>query len=157
ASFRHQVTPLLGAGVEVSGGTAFGLHDDQLEARAHVQFQVRNLDLIVGGGSGIVRGPGVPTFRLFAGGTWSPPQRLDSDDDGVLDGVDGCPAIKEDRDRYQDKDGCPEPDNDEDGWPDDRDMCPDRPEDMDHYQDDDGCPEPDNDGDTIPDGYDSCP
>ncbi len=81
----------------------------------------------------------------------------DRDDDGILNADDACPDQAEDRDGYQDEDGCPELDNDRDGLNDDCDKCPDQPEDMDGFQDEDGCPDPDNDGDGIIDAHDNCP
>jgi hypothetical protein len=81
----------------------------------------------------------------------------DADGDGVRDSVDKCPNEPEDRDGFQDEDGCPDPDNDRDGIPDALDKCPNEPEDKDGFQDDDGCPDPDNDGDGVPDALDKCP
>ncbi len=81
----------------------------------------------------------------------------DSDGDGVPDAQDKCPAEPEDRDGFQDDDGCPELDNDGDGILDSKDKCPLEPEDADGFQDDDGCPEPDNDLDGVLDGVDKCP
>lgn len=81
----------------------------------------------------------------------------DRDDDGIPDRRDGCPAEPEDRDGFQDEDGCPDLDNDQDGVPDHLDYAPLEPEDFDGYQDEDGVPEPDNDGDGILDGADHCP
>jgi outer membrane protein OmpA-like peptidoglycan-associated protein len=63
----------------------------------------------------------------------------------------------EDKDGFQDEDGCPDPDNDGDGIPDVVDKCPNEPEDRDGFQDEDGCPDPDNDGDGILDKEDKCP
>ena len=51
----------------------------------------------------------------------------DLDGDGVLDDVDQCPRVPEDKDGFQDEDGCPDPDNDKDGVPDVTDKCPDEP------------------------------
>ena len=65
--------------------------------------------------------------------------------------------MPEDRDGFQDKDGCPDPDNDKDGIPDKDDQCPNDPEDKDGFEDEDGCPDPDNDKDGIPDVKDKCP
>ncbi len=81
----------------------------------------------------------------------------DRDGDGIPDRRDLCPREPEDRDRFQDADGCPDLDNDEDGIPDDVDLAPMDPEDFDGWQDEDGLPEPDNDGDGILDRYDACP
>ena len=81
----------------------------------------------------------------------------DSDGDGIPDDVDKCPTAAEDKDGFQDEDGCPDPDNDGDGVADGADKCPLEAEDHDGYQDEDGCPDPDNDGDAINDTADHCP
>lgn len=122
----------------------------------------------LGGGAGLTRGVGAPEWRAFLGVTWSPASSgaRDSDGDGLEDGVDPCPEQAEDRDGFQDEDGCPEPDNDGDGVPDAQDggadasgfgRCRDLAEDKDGFQDEDGCPEPDNDSDGVPDVGDACP
>jgi OmpA-OmpF porin, OOP family len=81
----------------------------------------------------------------------------DTDGDGIPDNVDQCPRVPEDKDGYQDDDGCPDDDNDGDGITDKLDKCPNEAEDRDGYQDDDGCPDPDNDSDGIADKLDKCP
>jgi hypothetical protein len=81
----------------------------------------------------------------------------DADGDGIPDSVDQCPHDPEDKDGFQDQDGCPDPDNDRDGIPDAQDKCPLDPEDKDGFEDADGCPDPDNDHDGIPDKLDKCP
>jgi hypothetical protein len=86
-----------------------------------------------------------------------PGSDLDSDGDGIPDSLDKCPNEPEDKDGFDDQDGCPDPDNDHDGIPDALDKCPIDPEDKDGFQDDDGCPDKDNDGDGIPDALDKCP
>jgi outer membrane protein OmpA-like peptidoglycan-associated protein len=87
-----------------------------------------------------------------------PPAPGDRDGDGSLDPDDQCPDVPEDRDGYQDEDGCPETqDSDGDGLDDDHDLCPAEPEDQDGWQDTDGCPEPDDDVAGIIDGGDHCP
>ncbi len=83
--------------------------------------------------------------------------RNDSDSDGIPDSEDRCPLDPEDRDGFQDSDGCPDPDNDGDGIPDQADACPNDPEDFDGFQDGDGCPDRDNDGDGFQDPVDDCP
>ncbi len=115
------------------------------------------------GGVGLVGARG-DDFRVTAGITWSPQPRDvarigrgDSDGDGLPDVSDACPEDSEDRDGYQDDDGCPDVDNDGDGVVDANDSCADEPEDRDAFQDDDGCPERDNDGDSITDVADRCP
>ena len=81
----------------------------------------------------------------------------DRDGDGIPDEVDQCPDVPEDKDGFEDQDGCPDYDNDKDGIYDAQDQCPNEPEDRDGYQDLDGCPDPDNDKDGIPDAVDKCP
>ncbi len=81
----------------------------------------------------------------------------DRDRDGIKDRVDLCPGAPEDRDGFEDEDGCPDYDNDQDGVPDDVDRAPTLPEDRDGFEDDDGIPDPDNDQDGIPDFADACP
>jgi outer membrane protein OmpA-like peptidoglycan-associated protein len=81
----------------------------------------------------------------------------DRDHDGLLDEVDACPDSPEDKDGFEDNDGCPDPDNDKDGVLDPADHCPDVAEDRDGFEDNDGCPDPDNDKDGIVDAKDKCP
>jgi len=94
-----------------------------------------------------------PRARCAAG----PPAPGDADGDGILDNVDQCPRVAEDKDGFEDEDGCPDPDNDKDGIPDTADKCPNEPEDKDGFEDEDGCPDPDNDQDGILDAADKCP
>ena len=65
----------------------------------------------------------------------------DHDGDGFLDEVDACPDKPEDKDGFEDGDGCPDTDNDKDKIPDSLDRCPDEPEDYDNDADEDGCPD----------------
>jgi outer membrane protein OmpA-like peptidoglycan-associated protein len=81
----------------------------------------------------------------------------DTDGDGLVDDVDKCPNEAEDKDGFQDDDGCPDADNDGDGVADANDKCPMEPEDKDGFQDDDGCAEADNDSDGLADASDKCP
>jgi outer membrane protein OmpA-like peptidoglycan-associated protein len=81
----------------------------------------------------------------------------DRDGDGIPDDIDKCPNDPEDKDGFQDDDGCPDPDNDKDGILDAKDKCPNDAEDRDGFEDADGCPDPDNDKDGIPDVKDKCP
>jgi len=131
-------------------------------------FPVKDITLDVGAGAGLVAAAARhDAFRVFVGVSWAPsesrgrtsalPGGLDSDGDGIPDGADLCPNEAEDRDGFDDDDGCPDLDNDADGIPDTRDRCPNEAEDKDGFQDDDGCPDLDNDGDGIPDVQDRCP
>ena len=64
---------------------------------------------------------------------------LDSDCDRVADTVDRCPEQPEDRDGFEDQDGCPDPDNDRDRIVDACDECPNDPENWNGVEDEDGC------------------
>ncbi len=81
----------------------------------------------------------------------------DRDGDGIPDDIDLCPNDPEDKDGFEDIDGCPDYDNDNDGIYDAQDKCPNEPEDIDGFMDMDGCPDNDNDKDGIPDVNDACP
>ncbi|MBK8480761.1 MAG: hypothetical protein IPL40_06260 [Proteobacteria bacterium] len=123
------------------------------------------LSASVGGGPGFGGGLGTPAFRVLAGLHYqhgeNPLRRADPvadrDHDGIADELDACPDEAEDRDGFDDADGCPDPDNDNDGVLDSDDRCPNVAEDKDYFEDDDGCPDLDNDRDGIPDARDSCP
>lgn len=95
------------------------------------------------------------TFDL---GDHSPKLRdQDRDGDGIFDKDDACPEQPEDRDGFQDEDGCPDLDNDKDQIRDVDDKCPMDPEDVDGFEDADGCADEDNDNDGILDQKDQCP
>jgi outer membrane protein OmpA-like peptidoglycan-associated protein len=114
----------------------------------------------VGGSTGVTKGYGAPDWRVFGMlGYTMPGEKAapDADGDRIPDETDQCPNEPEDRDRFQDEDGCPDLDNDGDAIPDVDDKCPNDPEDMDGFEDEDGCPDPDNDGDGILDADDQCP
>jgi len=129
------------------------------EMNVAARFRMNDVhSLTIGAGPGISRGYGTPTFRAFLGYayTGAPGNRADSDGDGIMDKKDQCPNEAEDKDHFQDSDGCPDPDNDEDGLLDGDDSCPDEAEDHDGFQDEDGCLDPDDDGDGIMDADDQC-
>jgi outer membrane protein OmpA-like peptidoglycan-associated protein len=70
-----------------------------------------------------------------------PEVERDTDGDGLPDAIDKCPTEPEDKDGFQDLDGCPDPDNDKDGILDLADKCPNEPETMNGIEDGDGCPD----------------
>src|SRR5690606_32712797 len=59
----------------------------------------------------------------------------------IANELDKCPNEPEDKDGFQDEDGCPEPDNDGDGIADGLDKCPNEAEVVNGFQDQDGCPD----------------
>lgn len=146
---------------EVAGATAAGqafAHRSQspVEALAGVRQRIGQTWVTLAGGPGLIDGYGSPSFRVVAGLTWAnlPP---DADGDGIPDDQDACPDVAEDRDGFEDGDGCPEADNDKDGLADPGDRCPNDAEDKDGFEDGDGCPDPDNDKDGVLDAADRCP
>ena len=129
-----------------------------LEATLGGRFSpARGHSISVGTGPGLSEGYGSPTWRTYIGYALTDIGPGDKDGDGIFDNEDRCPTDPEDRDGFEDLDGCPDNDNDRDGLWDNVDRCPDDPEDPDNWQDDDGCPDPDNDGDRIVDVVDACP
>ncbi|MFP4522015.1 MAG: OmpA family protein [Fibrobacterota bacterium] len=81
----------------------------------------------------------------------------DDDRDGISNTNDLCVMRPEDKDGFEDEDGCPDEDNDKDRIKDIEDQCPLQPEDYDGFEDEDGCPDEDNDKDGIKDIDDKCP
>jgi large repetitive protein len=130
-------------------------------------FPAHDVAVGIGAGAGVISSAvRHDDFRVFGGITWAPAEGgkgnvggggIDSDGDGIPDGADLCPTEPEDKDGFDDEDGCPDLDNDQDGIADKNDKCPNEAEDRDGYQDEDGCPDIDNDGDGIPDAQDKCP
>jgi len=104
-------------------------------------------------------GDGVPDVDDACPDVPGPPENRgcpivkDSDGDGIPDDIDRCPLDPEDKDGFQDEDGCPDPDNDGDGIVDKLDACPNDPGPLENQ----GCPVMDRDGDGIPDNEDKCP
>jgi hypothetical protein len=147
----RDIVPILtlGAGADARGGAFVsagpGL-DLVLGPRADVRLDAR-ARLDASGSAALVFATGL----AFHGG-----RRVDLDGDHLAGASDSCPDVPEDRDDFQDEDGCPDPDDDLDGLPDARDACPRSPEDRDGFLDLDGCPEPDNDGDGLVDDKDAC-
>ncbi|MFZ5439215.1 MAG: OmpA family protein, partial [Myxococcota bacterium] len=132
-----------------------------LEALGAVQYRpLEQLSLRLGAGPGLSKGFGVPAFRVLFSAAWTSPAKrdVDSDGDGLLDSKDACVSLAEDKDGFNDADGCPDVDDDGDGLNDGVDRCRLEPETKNGYQDDDGCPDqvPDADQDGIADGVDQC-
>jgi outer membrane protein OmpA-like peptidoglycan-associated protein len=100
---------------------------------------------------------GHPTVREPEPEPQPEPGPVDQDGDGILDDADQCPTQAEDRDGFEDENGCPDADNDGDGLPDATDQCPNEAEDVDQFEDENGCADADNDGDGLLDAADRCP
>ena len=113
------------------------------------RYAFRDVSLLAGVETALVSAVGSAPVRAIASISWAP-RVHDIDADGLEDDIDQCRELAEDRDGFQDEDGCPEGDNDEDGVVDDEDRCPTKAEDEDGFQDEDGCPDADSDGDGNP-------
>jgi hypothetical protein len=148
---------LVAEGYGRAGLPSFALDASPLEVEGGFRIHATStVAVLVGGGTGLVRGIGSPESRFFVSIGYAPDAR-DSDSDGTPNGRDKCPLVPEDKDRFEDTDGCPDDDNDGDHRPDATDQCPNQAEDLDGFDDDDGCPELDNDQDDAPDLDDKCP
>jgi MYXO-CTERM domain-containing protein len=159
-----------GQAMGMAGAPTAVLSPAEWLAGVRVQLD-RRFTVGLAGGRGITNALGTPEVRgvlslAFVPGAAAvapihpiePPRPDgDADGDGIPDSLDRCPNEPEDKDLFEDDDGCPDLDNDHDGIPDALDKCPLDAEDKDGYQDDDGCPDKDNDGDGIPDAQDKCP
>ena len=167
AGTYYRATDKLIAMLELEGNTSlrsesFKSEGTALEALLGARWTTP-VQLVATGaiGVGLTQAIGVPDVRVLAQLAWPPPRPPlappDLDRDGIVDDQDRCPTIPEDKDDFEDADGCPEPDNDKDGVPDAQDKCPLDPEDIDGFADEDGCPENDNDKDWIVDSKDKCP
>lgn len=149
-------------GVEAIGSVGGAMATQHpVEVLPHLKLlPTDNTSLVAGAGFGLTRGIGSPEVRLFVGATLAPrfdPLSLDRDKDGIPNKYDACISIPEDKDGFEDADGCPDEDNDRDGLLDPVDDCPMDPEDVDGFEDTDGCPDEDNDQDDVLDINDRCP
>ncbi len=131
-----------------------------LEGDLGIRWNLTDSLILTGGaGGGLTKqGYGQPVPRVYLGVMHYTGSSgiVDSDQDGVPDASDLCADKKEDRDNFEDGDGCPEADNDKDGVDDEDDQCPNEAEDRDGLMDEDGCPETDADQDGVLDEQDKC-
>ncbi len=147
---RWDTALLAEVGASTSLHDFFGAAETPAEGRLGIEHWFgEHVRLTAFGGAGISRGAGAPDLRAGVGVAFG--QQLqrprtesapgDRDGDGVPDEDDECPRDPEDKDGFQDEDGCPEEDNDQDGVEDADDHCPNEPESQDGVTDDDGCPD----------------
>ncbi|MEK7424682.1 MAG: transporter, partial [Actinomycetota bacterium] len=156
---RYRLLPRAAVVLETFGrkGLSADVDESPLEVDGGVHFAATaSLSVTAGAGAGLLQGIGSPGLRVFAAVTYAP-DFGDTDRDGATNAYDRCPGELEDKDGFQDDDGCPESDNDGDFTEDRDDKCPNVAEDKDGFDDEDGCPELDNDKDGFPDVKDKCP
>lgn len=163
------VGPMLAASTVITAGSN-GFFDRQttpFEVQLGAHYDVsRELRIGTGFGPGLSRGVGAPAARWVVSADWSPrpepppaPVLIDSDGDGLADGLDACPNEHGPRTTDPKTDGCPPPpDADGDGIFDAQDACVERaglaaPNDPSRH----GCPPlADQDRDGIADPEDAC-
>jgi outer membrane protein OmpA-like peptidoglycan-associated protein len=132
-----------------------------LEIKIYAAYDVSDwVQVMAGAGLGIINGFGIPDYRFFAGARFGSPaveaavvETGDADGDGVPDARDSCRTQAEDRDGFQDADGCPDLDNDGDSILDVEDRC----SNLSGPKENVGCPDADTDGDGLVDRLDRCP
>ncbi|MDP2304881.1 MAG: OmpA family protein [Pseudomonadota bacterium] len=162
----YALGPALSVGLELDGtvdvlGGLGPWTDNPFELHAYGRYgRDSGVQAMLGLGTGLVGGVGAPDVRVIGGIGYRAAGKepiYDIDEDGIFDDVDACVEVPEDKDGFEDTDGCPEADNDKDGIADTADACPNDAEDIDQFEDSDGCPDPDNDKDGVLDGDDECP
>jgi large repetitive protein len=184
AGMSYRLADKLWVGGEVFGNFIPGAHISQtdpdgprsadvpVEGLAELTFRMsRTANLGLALGRGLTDGVGTSNVRGALMFSFIPgadpivplPKKIhvegpnDKDGDGVKDKLDACPNEAEDKDMFEDGDGCPDVDNDNDGISDEKDKCALDAEDRDRFEDEDGCPERDNDNDGVLDDQDKCP
>jgi hypothetical protein len=137
--FPLPALPSLAAVAELRGVTGMKrAADTALELGFGARLRFGTWMFAVGAAFGLTQGVGSPDLRVMSGLSFVPP-RADSDRDGVDDSDDKCGFLAEDRDGYEDDDGCPDPDNDNDLVPDLDDKCPNQPAEEGRDDNEDGC------------------
>jgi hypothetical protein len=112
-----------------------------VEGRLSYRISIGDVTLSIGAGGAFTDAAGAADARAWLGASYSP-RKHDQDADGVPDADDQCEHLAEDRDGFEDADGCPEPDNDQDMILDEDDRCPLEPAEIDRDEDEDGCTDP---------------
>ncbi len=134
--------PMVVTLLELRGATSFESElGTALEIALGANLNLGDIVLALAGSVGLTQGLGTPDGRIVLGVRWSPTDS-DQDADGLSNGDDQCPFLAEDKDNFNDEDGCPEPDNDNDLVPDLDDRCPDEQAEEGRDDDEDGCTDP---------------
>lgn len=157
---RFAVGPEALLSTVVIGGKPFGTDYTSLELLLGAHYNIKGqVQASVAAGTGILREPGTPDFRLLFRLAYAPigTPVSDRDRDGVPDARDLCPDTPQGPEPDPERPGCPLSDRDRDGVMDRDDLCPDvhkgpRPDPNRR-----GCPLFDRDGDGVLDGEDLCP
>ena len=144
----------------VTGGKPFGPDYTSLELLLGAHYNIKNLiQTSLAVGTGILREPGTPDFRLLFRLAYAPIGKIvhDRDSDGVPDERDLCPDTPKGPEPDPERLGCPIYDRDRDGVRDGEDRCPDVHKGPSPDPERLGCPLLDRDGDGVVDRDDLCP
>jgi OmpA-OmpF porin, OOP family len=109
-----------------------------VEGRLTYRVAFSDFVLSIALGAGFNQAFGNPDFRSVLGFSYSP-RKHDQDADGIPDSDDKCIHLPEDRDGFEDQDGCADDDNDGDMIVDEDDRCPLQKAEWGRDDDEDGC------------------
>jgi hypothetical protein len=109
-----------------------------VEGRLAYRVAVNEFTVSLGAGAAFNQAYGNPDLRVLLGFSYAL-RKFDQDADGVADRQDKCVGEREDRDGFQDEDGCADPDNDGDMIVDEDDRCPSLAAEWGKDEDEDGC------------------
>jgi len=138
---RVQEAALLELDVGTAACDFFAKDKTPIEGRLGYRIIVGDVFSTLTFGAGFTDAIGAADFRSVLGVGYSPRQH-DQDADGVPDSDDQCVHLPEDRDGFEDEDGCADDDNDGDLIVDEDDRCPLAPAEPDRDNDEDGCTDP---------------
>jgi hypothetical protein len=135
---KIQESVLLELDVGTDATDFFASRSTPVEGRVAYRAVFGDFFATLGLGAGLRTAIGSPDLRLLAAFGWSP-RTHDQDGDGVPDDRDQCVHLPEDRDGFQDEDGCADDDNDGDLIVDEDDRCPLEAAELGRDEDEDGC------------------
>jgi hypothetical protein len=135
---KLQESVMIELDVETNPTDFFASPTTPVEGRLAYRAVIGDFFVTLGGGAGFRSAIGSPDLRVLGAFGWSP-RTHDQDADGVPDSEDQCEHLPEDRDGFQDADGCADDDNDGDLIVDEDDQCPLEPAEVGRDEDEDGC------------------
>jgi hypothetical protein len=135
---KVQESVLLELGVGSYVDRFFAARATPVEGRLAYRVAVAEFAVSLGAGAAFNQAFGNADFRAQLGFSYAL-RKFDQDADGVPDRQDRCVGEREDRDGFQDEDGCADPDNDGDTIFDEDDRCPLAPAEWGQDDDEDGC------------------
>jgi OOP family OmpA-OmpF porin len=133
---------LIEVGAGALGAPFFSERRTPVEGRLAYRWVISDYFVTAGVGTAFNQALGNPDLRALVGFGFSP-RMHDQDADGIPDRSDKCVHLPEDRDGFQDEDGCADDDNDGDMIVDEDDRCPREAAEWGQDEDEDGCTDPD--------------